>query len=244
MPDPVSDGAGGRVDLPFRRSMPAPVLFLFAAVAAGGLALVVVLIARPGTFGIPVAERRSPPRGVLSHDVGRMVPAPAPSPLPATASPCADLAGVVVEGGPPAQGRLGLALQTLCRTFGTRADLDDAIRALATARIHFATFARSGDASTTDLSARRILLDIRFSRSRSAVVDIVPLLAHEGYHLARSGQPVTAGEEFAARGVELLVCRLIIDIRRWPRGCEDARALADMGERAGVDALVRAGYPR
>lgn len=246
MADPVRDGASPRkpIDLPFRRSMSAPLLTAFGLLAAGGLGLVIWLVVKPGAFGIPVEQRRTPASGALSHDVGRILLAPVPSPLPATEAPCPELSGVVVEGGPPAQGRLGAVLEDLCGVLNQAPDLREAVRALASARIRFASFGRTGELSAVDRSARRILLNIRLARSRSPVVDIAPLLAHEGFHLARGVSPVTAADELTAREVELLACRLLIDIRRWPRGCRDARAIVALGERAALDALIRAGYMR
>jgi hypothetical protein len=236
---------GGR-DVRFLDSMPRPLLVSFLALAAGGIGLVLWIMLRPPEPPeLPLAERRSPPRGTFTHHVVRARPVDVPSPLPAFRPPCPEVAGVVVEGGPPAQERIGRVLRSLCRLVrpGLPAEAAEAVRALGRARIRFALFTRTGDQSTLDLATGRILLAVALSRTNVAPVVIAPLLVHEGWHLARGG-PVTAAEEYGARVAELQACELLIEADRFPRGCRDAAAIVGLGEARAVELLVRAGFPR
>jgi hypothetical protein len=231
------------IDLPFWRSMPRPLLIVFGALALGGLVLTVFFVANPPRARIGIAERRSPPSAGFSHETGEIVPAPVPSPLPRTQPPCDALAGVVIEGGPPAQDRLGGVLERLCRVLDGPADVAASVEALAGARIRFARFARTGDPSTLDLARRTIYVNVVFARRDVSASYIMPILAHEGWHLAHAGESRIALQEVRARSVELAVCRLLLDVRRWPRGCTDAQDLLRDGEPAAVTKLVEAGYP-
>lgn len=231
------------IDLPFWRAMPRPVLAVFMLFAASGLVLTIVLIIRPPKARIEIAERRSAPSASLSHAPGEIIPAPVPAPLPPTQPRCAAVDGVVIEGGPPAQERLGGVLQRLCSIADGPPDVGEAIRALSGARIRFARFARTGDPSALDVAARKIYVNYIFARGSVSAAYIMPILAHEGWHLAHASEPRTALQEVRARSVELAVCRLLLDIRRWPRGCTDAESLLAGGEDAAVTKLVEAGYP-
>lgn len=231
------------IDLPFRRSMPRALLIVFLAVAMGGLVLTVILVANPPHREIEVAERRSPPAAGFSHETGEIIPAPVPTPLPATNPPCEAVSGVVVEGGEPAIARLSGVLERLCRLVDGPADVASAVEALSGARIRFARFARTGDPSTLVVSERLIYVNWVFSRRDVSASYIMPILAHEGWHLAHAREPFTALQEVRARSVELAVCRLLLDARRWPRGCTDAENLLRGGEAAAAANLVEAGYP-
>jgi hypothetical protein len=230
------------IDLPFWRSMPRPLLVVFLILALGGLVLTVLLVAKPPRTRIATAERRSPPSGTMSHDPGELVPAPLPTPLPSTSAPCDAVAGVVIEGGPPAQVRLGGVLERLCSLLDGPADVVESVKALSGAHIRFARFARTGDPSTLVLTERRIYVNVVFARRDVSASYIMPILAHEGWHLAHLGEARTALQEVRARSVELAVCRRLLDVRRWPRGCTDAANLLALGEAGAVTKLVEAGY--
>lgn len=231
----------------FLDSMPRPLIVAFIALATAGIGLVIWLIVNPpDPTQVALELRRSPPSGPYSHDVVRATLVDVPDPLPSFNPPCPEISGVIVEGGEAAAERVRAALRSLCPA--ARPDMpveaQQAVRALATARIRFALFTRTGDVSTADLSARRILLAIALSRTNVPPEILAPLLAHEGYHLSH-GLPVTASHEFRARVAELAVCRLLkIDVGDFARGCTDASAVVRLGEARAVDLLVRAGFPR
>lgn len=238
----------------FVDSMPRPLLLVFLVFAAAGIGLVVWLLTNPpAPRAVALELRRSPPTGTFTHDVFHARLVDAPSPLPPFRPPCPAVAGLVIEGGAGAIERLGsrpdgfAAVQQLCPF--ARPDrivppeLQQAVRALAGARIRFALFTRTGDLSTADLSSRRILLAVALSRVNVDQRTIAPLLAHEGYHLAQ-GAPVTAAQEFRARVAELAACRFILDARDFPRGCREADAIVRLGEERAVALFARAGFPR
>lgn len=238
----------------FVDSMPRPLLLLFLVCAAFGIGLVVWLLTNPpAPRALPLELRRSPPTGTFTHDVVRARLLDVPSPLPSFRPPCPEVAGLVIEGGEGAVERLAsrpdgrAAIQLLCPLARseptTSPELQQAVRALATARIRFALFTRTGDLSTADLLDRRILLAVALSRVNVDPATIAPLLAHEGYHLAQ-GLPVTAAQEFRARVAELAACRHIVDVDEFPRGCREADAIIRLGEERAVGLLVRAGFPR
>ena len=245
MAEPDAQDAPKTREIRFLESMPKPLIAAFLVLAVGGVGLFVYLMARPPTpVELPLAERRSPPVGTLSHDVVEFKLVAVPSPLPPTPTPCPAMRGVVIEGGEGAQDRLGGVLRSLCRLLGSGPpELDQAIHGLGRARLRFALMTRTGDQTTADLATGRILIAIALSRTNVAPVIIAPLLAHEGWHLAK-GLPATAGEEFGARVAELGACRALIDPDRFPRGCLDAQALVQLGVQRAVEALVGAGFPR
>lgn len=239
------------IDLPFHKAMPRGLLVVFAVAVVVGLVLTAVVMINPPASEIAVAERRSPPSATLSHDVGEIVLAPIPEELPTTVPPCPEVAGIVIEGGEPAQVRLGGTAETqgvlhrLCRHAQGDSDVARSIRALAGTRLRFAVFSRSGDFSTLSTSDPvRVLINIRFARRDISAALIGPLLVHEGFHLLHAGEPLTAELEFRARETELRACRLLIDIAAWDRGCTDARRLVEFGRERAIEELVAAGFPR
>ena len=233
------------IDLPFRKAMPRGVLIAFVVVALATAAVVVVVMVNPPAPRIAIAERRSPPGPSLSHNVGAIILAPIPETLPATAVPCDAFRGIVIEGGPPAQARLGGVLERLCSFAADDSDAARSLRALSKARLRFAVFARTGDTSTmSNADPLRILINVRFAQRDVSAALIGPLLAHEGFHLLHAGEAVTAEREYEARMVELQICRLLIDVDAWPRGCNDADQLIRFGRGKAVDQLANAGFPR
>jgi hypothetical protein len=232
----------------FVDSMPRPLLATFLLFAVIGLSLVVWLFLNPPSREqLVVEERRSPPKDSLTHDVFQSRLVSIPTPLPSFTASCPTVRGLVVEGGQATVDRIARALGPVCGKLQEAAlspDVVRALRALQTSRVRFALFKRTGELSTTDLNARRILLAVALSRTNVPAGPIALLLVHEGYHLS-FGTPVTAAQEFGARRAEYEACRVLIpDRRRWPRGCDDALAMVRLGEARAVDLLARAGYPR
>src|SRR6266540_3354760 len=91
----------------FIDSMPRPLLIVFLVFAAAGIGLVVYLVGNPPTrTELPLAERRSPPKNSFTHDVVLARLVDVPDPLPRVRVPCAEVAGLVIEGGPPAVARI------------------------------------------------------------------------------------------------------------------------------------------
>lgn len=233
------------IDLPFHRAMPRPLLVAFGVVTLVTLILVVAVLVRPPTPDIPLAERRSPPGPVVSHNVGPILLAPIPDQVSQTKAPCPAFRGIEIEGGPAAHARFGGVLERLCPHAADDSEVARALRALTGARLRFAQFARTGDFSTLSISEPvRVLINIRFARRDISALYIAPLLAHEGFHLLQRATPWSAKLEFAARRVEAQACRLMIDVEAWPRGCSDAQGIVDFGEARATELLVRAGFPR
>lgn len=233
------------IDLPFHKAMPRGLLIAFVFVALVGLVLTVVVLVNPPATEIAIAERRSPPSEILSHDVGQIVLAPIPEDLPVTRPPCAAFDGIVIEGGEPAHVRLGGVLQRLCPHANGESDVARSIRALSKARLRFAAFQRSGDFSSLATNDPiRVLINIRFAQRDISAALIGPLLVHEGFHLLHADEPPTADLELRAREAELQACRLLIEIDAWDRGCTDARRLVEFGRDRAIEELVAAGFPR
>ena len=232
----------------FRESMPRPLMIAFLATGALAIGVIVWLLAVPPTpTQLDIAARRSAPSGAFSHDVVHVEPAPIPTPLPDFEPPCEAVAGVVVEGGPAAQSRIGFVVREhLCRLAFDETqppEVKRAIAALSEATIRFGRFTRTGEQSTLELSTGRIYINVDLARTSVDPVVIGPLLVHEGWHLAAGG-PVTAPQEFGARRAELQACRVIFRERDPARGCLDAQAIVAAGEARAVELLVRSGFPR
>src|SRR5438270_10606017 len=173
--------------LRFIDAMPRPLLVLFAlAGVAAVVAALVFIIHPPESATIPVQDRRPPPRGTLSHDVGRLVPAPLPSVLPSLSPACSAFSTTVLKVGPAGAVRLRAVLSDLCRLShgGVPADLTTAIGGLKGATIRFAAFQRAGVESTADFATRTIWLNLKFSQSNLPLEEVAPVIAHEGWHLA------------------------------------------------------------
>lgn len=228
----------------FLRSMPGPLMALFLLLAAGGVALAVFLFLNPPFAPQPLAGRRPPPSGALTHDVLRLRRAPADPPA-AFMPPCPLLAETRVVGGARAMRRITDALRPLCQlTRGVAAELSRALDGLRGTTIRFAAvFGRTGVESSTDVSTRTIWLNIKFARANTPTIHLSPVIVHEAWHLAR-GSAVTAREELAARRAELAACRELIPRQFWQRGCDEADELVALGDERALEALVAAGYSR
>lgn len=229
----------------FRESMPRPLLITFLAAAVAAAGLVIWLLISPPSTELSLASRRSTPAEGFTHNVIRAIPVDVPTPIPAFAPPCGTLSAIVVEGGEAAQRRIGFVLERLCQMEADSnqpPELGEAIRQLAGTKIRFAVFTRTGEQSTLDLAAARILLNVDLARTSVDPIVIAPLLVHEGWHL-RAG-PLTATLEYEARIAELQACRIVYADREPSRGCRDAQAIVTLGKQRAVELLVRAGYAR
>lgn len=226
-------------------AMPRPLLVVFALAAAAGIGIVIWLLVRPPSFEtVSLEQRRPPPRGTFSHDVGRVFSLPPPSPLPAYEPPCPAVATARPLGGVPGVGRLRAVLEQVCTLAGggVPPEVGQAVAGLRDVTIQFAEFRRSGVESTVDFGVRRIWLNVKFSARDMPVREVVPVLLHDAWHLAHADEAVTAAQELLARTVELETCRNLISIDDWPRWCTDAQALVGLGRARAIEALVAAGF--
>jgi len=233
--------------LRFIDAMPRPLLIVFAlAGVAAVVAALVFIIHPPESATIPVQDRRPPPHGTLSHDVGKLVPAPLPSVIPTLPPACSAFSTTVLEVGPAGAARLRAVLSDLCRLSqgGVPAELTTAISGLKNATIRFAAFQRAGVESTVDFATRTVWLNLKFSESNLPIEQVAPVLVHEGWHLAHPRDAVTAEQELGARRAEVDTCRELIATDKWPRWCNDARTLTDLPVARAIALLVSAGYPR
>ncbi|HJT37459.1 MAG TPA: hypothetical protein VJ818_03450 [Actinomycetota bacterium] len=231
--------------LRFIDSMPRPLLVLF--IVGGVVAVVsalIFIIHPPRSATIPVQDRRPPPRGTLSHDVGQLVPVPLPSVLPSLPPACPVFAKTVLEVGPAGALRLRQVLADLCRLShgGVPPELTTAIDGLEHATIRFAAFQRDGVESTLDFATGTVWLNLKFSVSNIPVEQVAPVMVHEGWHLAHRSDAVTAEQELDARRAEVDACRELMSIDKWPRWCNDARTLTDLPHARAIALLVSAGY--
>ena len=242
-PPPKSDHS----KLRFIDAMPRPLLVLFLVAGVVAVVAALVFIIHPPEFStVPVQERRPPPRGALTHNVGKLAPAPVPSPEATLPPACAAFSTTVLRVGPAGAVRLRQALVDLCRLShgGVPADLTIAIKGLGTSTIRFAGFRLAGVESTADLATRTVWLNLKFSESNLPVEQVAPVLVHEGWHLAHLGDAVTAEQELGARRAEVAACRELMDVSKWPRWCNDARTLTDLPAARAIALLVSAGYTR
>ena len=204
------------------------------AIAAVIAAFVVV---RPAE--VPVAERRPPPAGDLTSDVGQFVVGEA-SPEP-YADVCPTLRGVQIAGTDDDQQALRLGLAGLCN-ISLPGDVSEALARFAQAGgvVRFSAFEQTGVDSTAQLDADppRILINARLQLTDP--LWIAPLVAHDATLLSTAAEPGTAEAELEARQAEVLVCERLLGGRRSSRGCADARELLDLPDPLG--ALRAAGF--
>ncbi|HVM14283.1 MAG TPA: hypothetical protein VM287_08125 [Egibacteraceae bacterium] len=179
-----------------------------------------------GSDEVPVAERRPPPAGGLTHAVGEFAvgtAAPVPyEPVAFDAGDCPALDGIRIAGEAADLAALSDGLDALCAV-----DLDpitaDRVRAFAEAGgvVRFAVFEATGVDSTADLDGGRILINAKFSQTNPAW--IAPLVAHDTTML--SLEPGQAEAALAARRAEDTVCAELLGDRLASRACDDAAAL-------------------
>jgi hypothetical protein len=244
----MSEASPSRRDhskLRFIDAMPRPLLVVFLLTGTVAVVAALVFIIHPPEFStVPLQDRRPPPHGTLTHDTGRIFPAPLPPAAPRVSPPCKALSSTVLKVGVAGAERLGAVLTDVCRLAhgGVASELTTAIGGLKGATIRFAVFQRAGVESTADFATRTIWLNIKFSRSNLPVEQVAPVIVHEGYHLAHSQDAVTASQELGARRAEVAACRELISVDQWPRWCKDARALTDLPAARAIALLVSAGY--
>ena len=238
--------------------------WLWLAVAVSTVVMVVTAVAIFGTVPgqLPVAERRSPPVGELSHGVGDIrVPVLLPANrdrLVRRQASCPRLDRVTLVGTAGEVALLDAAADKLCALRSTapiqraRAGLQEA-----GAVVEFAEFQLSINESTTDLGADRptVLVHAKFQQGEAAPERVAAVLAHEGGHVADARPPaadelaastaelVSATSELEARKAELEACGRLFGAGVQPnRGCADAAALLATDAAAAIRRLKEAGY--
>jgi hypothetical protein len=225
--------------------------WLWLAVAVTTVAMVVVAA---GLFGsvpgqLPVAARRSPPVGDLSHGVGALrVPVLEPrnrALLVRRQAGCSRLDQVTLVGTAAEVALLEEAADKLCALRST-APIEQARDGLQQARavVSFAEFELAINESTTDFGQRRptVLVHAKFQQGGAAAARVAVVLAHEGVHVA-GGRPPDAAGELAARSAELEACgRLFTGGVQPNRGCADAAALLADDDASALRKLKEAGY--
>lgn len=187
---------------------------------------------------VPVAERRPPPDGELTHAVGAWR-AGSLEPVPYDAA-CPELEGVRSAGTEADRRLLRSALAGLCNV-ELEAPVAAALRSFAEAGgvVRFAVFEATGvdSAATRAGDPPAIYVNAKFVQLGRARW-IAPAIAHDAVMLA--GDPETAATALAARQAEDAVCRRLLGGERPSRGCEDAAALLALPDP--LAALRAAGY--
>jgi hypothetical protein len=225
--------------------------WLWLAAAVTTVAMVVVAA---GLFGsvpdqLPVAARRSPPAGDLSHGVGAVrVPVLEPANralLVRRHAGCPRLDRVTLVGTAAEVALLDQAAGRLCalRSTDPIARARDGLQR-ARAQVSFAEFELAINESTTDFGQDppAVLVHAKFQQGGAAAARVAAVLAHEGAHLA-DGHPPDAAEELAARRAELDACgRLFTGDVQPNRGCADAAALLANDDAGALAKLREAGY--
>jgi hypothetical protein len=225
--------------------------WLWLAVAVTTVAMVVIATALFGSVPdqLPVAARRSPPAGDLSHGVGDIrVPIlerQNQALLVRRQAGCPRLDRVTLVGTAAEVALLEAAADKLCALRST-APIQRARNGLqqAPATVSFAEFELSINESTTDFGQARptVLVHAKFQQGGAAAERVAVVLAHEGAHVA-DGRPPTAAAELAARKAELEACGRLFDGDVQPnRGCADAAALLAGDDASALQRLKEAGY--
>jgi hypothetical protein len=221
---------------------------------AAAVTTVAMVVTAAGLFGsvadqLPVAARRSPPAGDLSHGVGAVrVPVLEPANralLVRRRAGCPRLDRVTLVGTAGEVALLDEATGRLCalRSTGPIARARDGLQR-ARAVVSFAEFELAINESTTDFGKHppAVLVHAKFQQGEAAAARVAAVLAHEGAHLA-DGHPPDAAEELAARRAELDACgRLFTGDVQPNRGCADAAALLATDDAGALAKLKEAGY--
>lgn len=193
---------------------------------------------------IPVAERRPPGTGRVTHERGDAALNRTREAEPGPG--CA--AGIELFGDEGARAAGRTALSATCQLLANQ-DLPEAERGLGRwaeqgGRLRFAVFELTGvDASTRVEEGRLVMeLNIRFVFEDAA--QAAPFVLHELVHLGRGrwpGQAVTAEGELAAMRVQGRACELLTFASQPPRGCLDAEDLLSADDPR--EFLREAGFP-
>jgi hypothetical protein len=228
------------------------VLALAAAVVVATLILVTAT-SRPAE--ISLGARRSPPGAGLTHDVGPWTAAalrPGQAGVVVERATCPRLANLRLAGTPAEVSSLREAASAVCALRST-GGIDAARTGLdqADAVVAFADFTATGNESTAvlrpaeglQLHGARVAVLLNAKFRRNAAARAVPLLIHEGAHLAAGAEDAEA--EVAAREAEVIACDRVFALGGLEpnRGCEDARALLAPGRDEALAELRAAGYP-
>jgi hypothetical protein len=225
--------------------------WLWLAVVVTTVAMVVVTtgLFRAVPDQLPVAARRSPPAGDLSHGVGDIrVPVlerQNQGLLVRRHASCSRLDRVTLVGTAAEVALLDAAADQLCALRST-APVQRAREGLqqAGATVEFAEFELSINESTTDFGTTppTVMVHAKFQQGGAAAERVAVVLAHEGSHVADGGPP-TAAAELAARKAELDACgRLFTGGAQPNRGCADAAALLATDDAGALARLKEAGY--
>jgi hypothetical protein len=225
--------------------------WLWLAVAVTTVAMVVVAtgLFRAVPDQLPVAARRSPPAGDLSHGVGDIrVPVlerQNQGLVVRRHASCPRLDRVTLVGTAAEVALLDAAADQLCALRST-APIQRAREGLqnAGATVEFAEFELSINESTTDFGTAppTVMVHAKFQQGGAAAERVAVVLAHEGSHVADGGPP-TAAAELAARKAELDACgRLFTGGAQPNRGCADAAALLATDDAGALARLKEAGY--
>jgi hypothetical protein len=224
-------------------------LWLAAAVTTVAMVVVATALFRAVPDQLPVADRRSPPAGDLSHGVGAIrVPVLEPrnqALLVRRQAGCPRLDRVTLVGTAAEVNLLEAAADKLCALRST-APIQRARAGLqqAAATVAFAEFELSINESTTELGPGRptVLVHAKFQQGAAAPERVAVVLAHEGAHVA-DGRPPTAAAELEARKAELEAGgRLFSGDVQPNRGCADAAALLAGDDAGALQRLKEAGY--
>jgi hypothetical protein len=224
-------------------------LWLAAVVTTVVMVAVAVALVRSPPGQLPVAARRSPPAGDLSHGVGTVrVPILEPANralLVRRTAGCPRLDRVTLLGTAGEVALLEQAAERLCALRST-APVQRARDGLqrARAQVAFAEFQLAINESTTDFGRDPplVLVHAKFQQGEAAPERVAVVLAHEGAHLA-DGHPPTAAGELEARKAELDACgRLFTGGAQPNRGCADAAALLAGDDASALARLKEAGY--
>jgi hypothetical protein len=224
-------------------------LWLAAAVTTVAMVVVATGLFRAVPGQLPVAARRSPPAGELSHGVG-VVRIPILEPrnralLVRRQARCPRLDRVTLVGTAAEVALLEQAADRFCALRST-APIQRARDGLqrAGAVVAFAEFQLAINESTTDFSKDPpdVLVHAKFQQGEAAPERVAAVLAHEGAHLA-DGRPPTAAGELEARKAELDACGRLFSADVQPnRGCADAAALLATDDASALARLKEAGY--
>ena len=202
-----------------------PRWFVLLCVIIVPVALIAIIVTFLVTRGgeIAVAQRRPPPAGEVTSDVGEYVTgATVPTPYE---DACTALQGVQVGGGEPDRAPLRVALAALCNA-GLPEETIEALSAFADQQgvVRFAQFQYTGVDSTAVIDAEPPVILINAKLQRTDPLWIAPLVVHDAVVLA-GGDPSLAANELEARQAEAVACEKILATRRASRGCDDAEEL-------------------
>ena len=187
-------------------------LWLAVVVTTVAMVLVTTGLFRAVPDQLPVAARRSPPAGDLSHGVGAIrVPVlerQNQGLLVRRHAGCPRLDRVTLVGTAAEVALLDAAADQLCALRST-APVQRAREGLQQAgvTVSFAEFELSINESTTDFATKppTVMVHAKFQQGGAAAERVAVVLAHEGSHVADGGPP-TAAADLDARKAELDAC--------------------------------------